>query len=216
MSSGGVVIRRARNEDVENILDLLAYYEVSRSYFEPFYLRDPTYRPEHSWVAEEDGRLLAHLRVFDRTIRVGEAELRVAAIGNVITAPDQRGRGHAGRLLDAMLAEIPKEGFAYSLLRAYRPSLYERHGWVPIGEEVVRADLPPLDSSSVAIEPFGDHDLPKIMRLYERTNAHRAGPTIRPFRAVQPPTPLASRRSTRRAGSDGSGEQGACPRVACR
>jgi hypothetical protein len=52
MSSGGVTIRRARDEDVENILDLLAYYEVPRSYFEPFYLRDPSYRPEHSQVAK--------------------------------------------------------------------------------------------------------------------------------------------------------------------
>ncbi len=179
MSSDGAAIRRARDEDVQNILDLLAYYEVPRSYFEPFYLRDPSYRPEHSWVAKKDGRLLAHLRVFDRTIRVGEAELRVAAIGNVITAPDQRGRGHAGRLLDAMLAEIPKEGFAYSLLRAYRPILYERHGWVPIGEEVVRAELPPFDPASVAIEPFGDPDLPEVMRLYEQTNAQRTGTTIR-------------------------------------
>lgn len=84
-----MVIRRARSE---NVLDLLAYYEVPRSYFEPFYLKDPSYRPEHSWVAEEDGRLLAHLRVFDQTIRVGEAELRVAAIGNVITAPGARAR----------------------------------------------------------------------------------------------------------------------------
>jgi hypothetical protein len=51
------------------------------------------------------------------------------------------GRGHAGRLLDAMLKEIPDEGFAYSLLRVDQPVLYERHGWVPIGEEVVRTLL---------------------------------------------------------------------------
>jgi predicted N-acetyltransferase YhbS len=164
---------------VEPILDLLAHYERPRSYFEPFYLKDRTYRPEHSWVAEQGDRLLAHLRVFDREVRVGGARLRIAAIGNVITAPDQRGRGHAGRLLDAMLKEIPNEGFAYSLLRAYRPILYERHGWVPIGEEVVRAALLPFDPPSVTIDPFGDHDLPKVMRVYERTNAERTGPTIR-------------------------------------
>ncbi|MDP9440562.1 MAG: GNAT family N-acetyltransferase [Actinomycetota bacterium] len=178
--SDAATIRRGRPEDVEKILDLLAFYERPRGYFDPFYSKDPTYRPEHSWIAERDGRPLAHLRVFDRTIRVGEAELRVAAVGNVITAPDQRGRGHAGRLLDAMLAEIPGEGFAYSLLRAYRPALYERHGWAPIGEEVVRAELPPFGPGSVSIEPFGEHDLPEVMRLYEETNAGRSGPAIRP------------------------------------
>jgi predicted acetyltransferase len=127
-SEEGAVIRRARAEDVEPILDLLAFYERPRSYFEPFYLSDPSYRPDQSWLVEQDGRLLAHLRVFDRSIRVGGARLRVAALGNLITAPDQRGRGHAGRLLEAILAETPDEGFAYSLLRAYQPTLYERYG----------------------------------------------------------------------------------------
>jgi predicted N-acetyltransferase YhbS len=179
VSEAAAVIRRGRSEDVEPILDLLAHYERPRSYFEAFYLKDPSYHPEQSWVAEQVGRLLAHLRVFDREVRVGGARLRVVAIGNVITTPDQRGRGHAGQLLDAMLQEIPNGGFAYSLLRAYRPSLYERYGWVPIGEEVVRAAPPPFDPTSVTIEPFGDHDLPEVMRLYERTNAERTGPTIR-------------------------------------
>ena len=179
VSEGAAVIRRGRSDDVGPILDLLSHFERPRSYFEPFYLKDPSYRPEHSWVAEQGGRLLAHLRVFDREILVAGERLRVAAIGNVITAPDQRGRGHAGQLLDAMLKEIPAEGFAYSLLRAYQPVLYERHGWVPVGEEVVRAAPPPFDPPSVTIEPFADHDLPEVMRLYELTNAGRTGPTIR-------------------------------------
>lgn len=170
-------VRRARPGEVDQILDLPAFYDRPRSYFEPFYLKDATYRPEHSWVAEREGRLLAHLRVFDREVRVGGSKSRVAAVGNVITAPDQRGRGHAGRLLEAMLTEIPEEGFAYSLLRAYQPTLYGRHGWVPIAEEVVRVELPA--PGSVSTEPFGGHDLPEVMRLYEETNAARTGPTVR-------------------------------------
>jgi hypothetical protein len=101
VSEDTTIIRRGRPEDLEPMLGLLAHYERPRSYFEPFYLKDPTYRPEHSWVVEQGGRLLAHLRVFDREIRIDGAKLRVAAIGNVITAPDQRGRGHAGRLRGA-------------------------------------------------------------------------------------------------------------------
>lgn len=178
-SEGAAIVRRARANDVDPILDLLAFYERPRSYFEPFYLNDPTYRPEHSWVVEEDGRFLAHLRVFDRMVRVGGTGLRVAAIGNVITAPDQRGRGHAGRLLEAMLQELPTEGFAYSLLRAYQPTLYERYGWAPMEEELVQAELRPFDPGSVAIAPYTAAELPEVMRLYEETNAQRTGPTIR-------------------------------------
>ena len=162
MSSSGeaAVVRRARAEDVEQILDLLAHYDMARSYFEPFYLKDPSYRPEHSWVAEQDGCLAAHIRVFDRRVRACGTGLRVAGIGNVITAPEQRGRGHAGRLLEAMLAGTPGEGFAYSLLRAYQPVLYERHGWAHIDQELVRATLSPGGVATVAIERFADEDLP--------------------------------------------------------
>jgi predicted acetyltransferase len=130
-SEAATIIRRAKGEDVEGILDLLTHYDAPRSYFEPFYYKNPTYRPEHSWVADQGGRLVAHLRVFDRKIRVSGSELRGASVGNVITAPDQRGRGQAGQLLRAVLEVVPAEGFAYSLLRAYEPVLYERHGWAP-------------------------------------------------------------------------------------
>ena len=173
------VVRRARDEDVEQILDLLAFYDVPRSYFAPFYLSDPSYRPECSWLVEEGGRLVAHLRVFDRVIRAGGTGLRVACVGNVITAPEGRGRGHAGRLLEAMLAEIPAEGFAYSLLRAYRPDLYERYGWPSIQSELVRATLPPEGAHAPDIEPFVEEDLPEVMSIYDATNAGRSGTTVR-------------------------------------
>jgi hypothetical protein len=105
-------------------------------------------------------------------------DLALLPISNQVTTSLYEA-AHAARLLGVMLAAIPKEGFAYSLLRAYRSILYERHGWVPIADEVVRAELPPFDPASVAIEPFDDHNLPKVMRLCEQTNAERTGPTIR-------------------------------------
>jgi hypothetical protein len=69
-SEESAIIHRAGPGDVEQILDLLAFYERPRSYFEPFYLKDPSYRSQHSWVTEGDGRLLARVRVFDRSIWV--------------------------------------------------------------------------------------------------------------------------------------------------
>src|SRR5215217_7662681 len=102
--ASGTVIRQAQAADLDTILNLLTEYDLPRAYFEPYYQHDPTYRPEQSWLAEQEGRLAAHLRVYDRWIRLGGGRLRIAGVGNVITARAYRGRGLAGRLLRAMLA----------------------------------------------------------------------------------------------------------------
>jgi predicted acetyltransferase len=178
-SNTPVIIRRGTSEDIEPILNLLTEYKLPRSYFEPFYLNDTSYRPAHSWVVEQNGRLVSHLRIYDRWIRVGQAKLHIAGIGNVITARDARGQGYAGKLMRAMLPELSREGYHYSLLWTHLPGLYSRHGWVPIEQDLVRAVLPPSILGSVRIMPFQDDDLPAIMRLYEEANAERTGTTIR-------------------------------------
>ncbi|HZU07347.1 MAG TPA: GNAT family N-acetyltransferase [Chloroflexota bacterium] len=177
--TGATRIRRGRWEDLDAILDLLTEYGLPREHFAPFYTNDPTYRPEQSWLVERDGRLAAHLRVFDRWIYAGGTRLRIAGVGNVITAQAYRGRGYAGQLLTAMLAAATEEGFAYSLLWTHLPALYARYGWVSLPEERVHASLPPAEPCAVAIAPFRDDDLPAVMQLYEATNAARAGPTVR-------------------------------------
>jgi ribosomal protein S18 acetylase RimI-like enzyme len=182
MSTGNsvpVTVRRGSPEDIESILNLLTEYELPRSYFEPFYLNDTSYRPEHSWLVEQNGRLLSHLRIYDRWIRVGHTKLHIAGIGNMITARDARRHGYAGQLMYALLSELPREGYAYSLLWTHLPGLYSRYGWVPVEQDLIRAVLPPSIRRSVKITPFQENDLPAIMRLYEITNADRTGTTIR-------------------------------------
>ncbi|MBV8696008.1 MAG: GNAT family N-acetyltransferase [Chloroflexi bacterium] len=174
-----VTIRQARSEDIGSILDLLTEYDLPRSYFEPFYLNDSSYRPEQSWVVEQDGRLVAHLRVFDRWIRIDRAHVHIAGIGNAITAKDARGHGYSSQLMTAMLPALQQAGYAYSLLWTHLPSLYGRHGWIPIEQELMRGSFPPFVGDTVIIAPFQEQDLPAVMELYERTNARRTGTTIR-------------------------------------
>ncbi len=173
------LVRPATPEDVGAILDLLVDYGLPRDYFEPFYLSDPTYRPSYSWVVEEHGRLVSHVRIFDRLMRVGGCRLRVAGLGNVITASDRRGRGYANELLRAIGPVLVTEGFAYSLLWTHLPDLYARHGWVPIEQQLVVANLPKTRVPFGACSPFRLADLADLMRLYDGLNASRTGTTIR-------------------------------------
>ncbi|MBV9356733.1 MAG: GNAT family N-acetyltransferase [Chloroflexi bacterium] len=172
-------VRQADWNDLDAILDLLAEYDVPRGFFEPRYVRDPTYQPYQSWVIEEARVLVAHLRVFDRAIRVHGTVLRVAGIGNVITARASRGRGYASLLLRTVLETLPGEGYLYSLLGAARPDLYRRYGWVPIEEQVVDVTLRTSASWPGRIDMFQDADLPEVMALYTASNAGRTGPTVR-------------------------------------
>lgn len=174
-----MIIRRGTPGDIEPILDLLTEYELPRSHFEPFYLHDSSYRPEDSWVVERHGRLLSHLRIYDRWIRVEQARVRIAGVGNVITARDARARGYSGQIMRAMLPILQQEGYMYSLLWTHIPQLYARYGWAPIEQDLVRAVLPVSVENTARIAPFQAGDLPAIMRLYEDASAERTGTTIR-------------------------------------
>ena len=183
-SKQSTTIRRGRPEDIEAILNLLTEYDLPRSYFETFYLNDSSYRPEHSWVVEQQGRLLSHLRVYDRWIRVDRAKLRIAGIGNVITTHDARGQSYTGQMIHAILPVLHQEGYAYSLLWTHLPHLYGRYGWVAIEQEQVRARThaptgTPAILHTVAITPFAPQDLADVMLLYETANAECTGTTIR-------------------------------------
>ncbi len=171
--------RPADRDDIDQILDLLTEYELPRAYFEPLYLDDPTYRPKQSWVVEQNDQLLAHLRVFDRTLLIQGVATGVAGIGNVITARASRGKGYAGRLLTTLLEVLPSQGYVYSLLGTAVPGLYARYGWVPVEQHVVRATLAEVPTWRGRLAPFQPDDLAEVMRLYATSNARRTGPTVR-------------------------------------
>jgi N-acetylglutamate synthase-like GNAT family acetyltransferase len=183
-------VRPARPEEVPEILDLLSHYEVATGYFEPWYLEDPEYRSENSWIVREHGNLVGHLRVFPRRLRLaGGADIPVAGIGNVITHPDHRGRGHAATLLQVSLAEAKRKGYAFSLLWTHVPQVYERHGFGPSAQLVLELD-PSTSTSSDSLSrqggqeryqlaPFGEQDLPDVSALYDVANQGRAATTVR-------------------------------------
>ncbi len=181
---GSAVVRLARAEDVGAILDLLTEYDRPRAYFEPYYLHDPSYLPEQSLVVERAGRLLAHLRIFDRTLRMQGTPLRIAGVGNVITSRVARGRGYAGQLLQQVVVVARELGYVYSLLWTHLPDLYAGYGWAPLGQAFVQTELTAPAGTEAAegthtIAEFAPADLPAVMRLYDAFNANRTGTVIR-------------------------------------
>ena len=176
---GGLVLRAARADDIDRVLDLLTHYEQPRATFEPWYEHDPAYQPEQSWLAEVNGQLVAHLRIYPRRLRLGGGgSMRVAGIGNVITAREARRQGHADRLLRAAVNAATGAGYAYSLLWTHLPQLYSRHGYGEAPGEILYA-VTGVPSAGACVRPADDADLPLIAGLQNQFDANRSGPAVR-------------------------------------
>jgi ElaA protein len=96
--------------------------------------RDLEPSTRHFWLAGDDGRVLATLRLLEDR----PDEFR---IGRVCTAADARGNGLSGRLMEAAVAEI---GSAPSVLDAQVTvrDFYTRYGYVAEGEEYLEDGIP--------------------------------------------------------------------------
>lgn len=125
-------------------LDTRTLYELLRLRVDVFVVEQKCAYPEldgrdtepatrHVWLSR-DGAPVAYLRILAEPGGV-------ARIGRVVVAPDARGGGAAGRLMDAALDEI---GDRPSVLdaQAYLVRFYERYGFVATGPEFLEDGIP--------------------------------------------------------------------------
>lgn len=98
--------------------------------------RDLELSTRHFWI-DVDGRALAYLRVLqdpDETLR----------ISRVCTAPDARGRGLAGKLMHAAVAEVLRKPSVLSAQR-HAVAFYRTFGFTEVGEEYLEDGIPHID-----------------------------------------------------------------------
>ena len=105
--------------------------------------RDTEPGTRHVWLAHGDD-ILAYLRILDD----GDTE----RIGRVVTAPQARGAGHAGRLMEHALAVV---GNRPSVLhaQAYLTGFYRRFGYEQTGPEYLEDGIPHVPMAKAAPRP---------------------------------------------------------------
>lgn len=98
--------------------------------------------PAWSVWLEDDGTVIAHAGVVDRTVLAGEAAVRVAGVQNLCVVPDYRGRGFCKRVMEAAMDEAARRGHQCGLLfcTAALGTIYERLGWRFLDRAVTRID----------------------------------------------------------------------------
>jgi ribosomal protein S18 acetylase RimI-like enzyme len=133
--------------------------------------------PAWSVVATDaGGRVVGHVGVVVRTVRVGDARPTVAGIQNLAVAPELRGAGVGLELMTRAMAEASRRGIAHGLLFCV-PKLgkyYQAQGWT------VRDVETRMDFNGAVNVPIPGKNICMTIGLagvpFPEGNIHLAGP----------------------------------------
>lgn len=84
----------------------------------------------HLRLVWREARIVAHMSVFLRAVRVGDDMADVIGIGDVATVAGARGRGHATALMEHCITLATASPAQFMILFGDR-TLYDRAGFVP-------------------------------------------------------------------------------------
>ena len=85
--------------------------------------------PTTTILLSEKRKLVGHLAIFERLIKIGTEGLRVGLIGEVAVAADCRGQGLARGLVRHAHEYLQERSIPFSLLFAYEPRVYLSSGY---------------------------------------------------------------------------------------
>ena len=180
-----IVIRPARRADLPAIYRVLdrAFKDAPLQLFIDQTEGDSTLRMRQMRLAEVDGRVLAHVRIFQRAMLVRGVPVAAGGIGSVATHPDAEGMGLATALLNDALSVMHAGRTPVSFLFTGIPGFYERLGWRVVNEPHFAAD--PSDAVALphdrgyTIRRIDGADLPSLRRIHRRAAAGATGAVVR-------------------------------------
>ena len=131
--------------------------------------------PDFDWtdvyIGVVDGQVVAHVRVVDAVLRLGQVALRFGGLSGVVTHPDYRGRGYAAALVRACIRAMEDAGQVLSLLDGI-PRFYGQFGYASVWPNYTlsftagEAANVPDDGSGYVVRPGSEADLPALLALY--------------------------------------------------
>ena len=170
-------------KDLEEIADMMGRVFRRLSWFEfyknrmDYQTKAPYYKPEHSRIAREDGRLMGHVSIVEKYIRIGESVVRMAGIGDVFTHPDARGKHVSSHLMNDSVEYMRREAFPLSMLYGI-PNFYHKFGYIEaMGDPKIFLPVKnaaPIMSDMVA-RACAARDVPDLNRLYNQAYSSKTG-----------------------------------------
>lgn len=153
---------------------------------------DYGFKLENALVAEDNSRIVGHVQLMYRGIRIGKSVLDCGGIANVSTHPEYRGRGIATKLLSMAIEIFKNNGWPISSLftgygsegyRVYKSMGYSDTTFVYeyVGtRERVEKTMKILPEDNVEVEEIGMRNLDDVMWMYEECCRRINGSCWRP------------------------------------
>ncbi len=137
------------------------------------------------------GKVVTHFGVYDYSMRVGGARLRVAGVGMVATLPRYRKRGFMAKTVREGLAAMEEGGYELTFLSGIK-GFYGRFGYVRCWQNrTYKVDVEELlERGSVpkSVRGYNAYNRKELCRLYNRENSRLTGTVVRPtFRRCKLP-----------------------------
>lgn len=175
-----------RPGDVERLLAECFPVPPGGSFFDDFPLWQDSTQAEWLGIVDPKGDGTRVLGCAGRVsgdwhVPGGNRLIKVARIGGVATAPELRGRGLAGGLVEELLARARAEGAEVAVLWGMESNLYARLGFAGRGRQVripVRALVEP--GRAPGIHRLEEGFAPEILPLMMEARSHTGGIRLTP------------------------------------
>ena len=119
-------------------------------------------------LLDDAGAHVASLKRYRHPVRVDGRDGWMCGIGAVFTVPEQRGAGHASRLVAQVVDQSRLEGaLVAGLFSEIGTAFYERLGFSTVTLDEVTVRVPRRNGSAAMLVRFGDdRDLPNIAAMH--------------------------------------------------
>ena len=156
----------------------------SRNHCRNGYILNSAYDWKASRIGLVGDRLVTHFGVWDITMRIGKARVRMGGIGGVSTDPEYRKRGLMARTARAAIAAMRECGYDVSVLFGIR-DFYHRFGYVRAWSQcdyIVPAGELPKERPAARLRTLKPGPRDDLVRLYNRASARFTGTAVKPAR----------------------------------
>ncbi|HLK55389.1 MAG TPA: GNAT family N-acetyltransferase [Chthonomonadaceae bacterium] len=166
-----------REDELDTMLEIMCEaFEMPYAAARTIFYADPYFSLPNKRVLRVGGRVVSCLTLIEAQCWIGKSIVPMLGIAGVATLKVRRGRGYAGRLLEATLQDLRQQGCAFTALIPFSFRYYRKFGWELAGLAYrVRVAPVQLRPSAEArrVRPATDADVEPLRLLYARLTERR-------------------------------------------